>query len=640
MKTGQYRVSGKAAFFLMVLLAAPALSLAQSAEEEEREENTLESVLTSSDDAADVFDPVDMSIATEDDLMSIPGMTSRCASAIIAYRKNNRIIGSLAEISRVDGMTAEIMSSLQRHALVRLKNNMQAELISYFNVAPQRAPLFENAYGDYGILNFQKFIFSYRNFELSAVTDKDPGESRLADFYSFALTARNIAGLISIHLGDYTVSLGNGLLFSSGGMISKSAGAITPLFSTRAYALKPYRSKGENKFMRGAAAAVSFRNLTITLFGSSKKLAARTDSMGNVISVDYSGLRLPGQIPKMSLQETVGGAIVAYNSPAVNCGMSTVHFIYDRAFEYRYMQRVTAIESYARLRLENFAFSGEALIDKKVSFSSSVNFDYGNARFAAGLRSLRSEILQNYSGPLSESFPTNPEEGIYFGATLRPADVVKLGFYYDRFRILSTPGNPERSGEEIFADAYISLSRMKILEGSGTVLYLRYKFKTKEDSYIPLADFPSALSVIFGSKQAIRCDFRHGFASPFSIRARIERNFVSSGEKGELVLFDAGWRTGKGAVDARLCFYRTDSYKSAFYTVEKDLPGIAEFAVLYGDGARLFLIGSWKPFDSFKIGMKVSRDVYSGNREISVGSFSRELPGSTDISLEFGYRLR
>ena len=59
--------------------------------------------------------------------------------------------------------------------------------------------------------------------------------------------------------------------------------------------------------------------------------------------------------------------------------------------------------------------------------------------------------VPNYSGALSESFPRAPEQGIYFGATFHPEEIIKLGFYYDRFRIMSTSGDPDRNGEEIFA---------------------------------------------------------------------------------------------------------------------------------------------------------------------------------------------
>ncbi len=616
-------------------------SFAQSVEEEVREENLLESVLTNSDDVADILNPIDINHATSEDLLSITGMNEACAASIIAYRKRNGSVRNLAELSGIDGMTPELFSALNRRTRVPEDNNFHGEGMSYFSLSPQRAPQFREAYGDYGISNFQRFSFSYRNLEAYAVTDKDPGEGVYTDFYSMALAVRRVWFFSAVNIGDYTLSLGNGLLFSSGGMVSKSAGAISPLFTTRANSLKPYRSRGENKFFRGAALSLAAGAFGITAFASSKNLAARFDSTGLVTSIDYSGLHLPASRSdsRRNLAERIAGGIIHYDADAFTAGISAVYFYYDKAFCYSYEKEVLALESFGRLRGENFSFSGELLLDKLVSFASNVSLDYGDARFAIGVRSLRSRIVQNYSGSLSESFPTNPEQGLYFGATLRPVDIVKLGFYYDRFRIMPASGEPERSGEEIFIDSYISLSGEKLIEGSGTNFYLRYKYKTKEDSYIPTADFPAALSVIAGSKQSFRIDFRHRFNSVFSFRARAERVFLSSGEKGEMVLFDSGWRFGGTFLDSRICFYRTDSYASAFYTVEKNLPHVMDFTFLYGDGARVFLLGNWEATRSLAVGIKMSRDIYNRTREISAGSGSKYVPGLTELSLELSYKI-
>lgn len=615
------------------------LSLAQSAVEEAVDENLLESVLTNSDDAGDMFIPVDINEASEEDLAAIPEMSSQCAASIVAYRKKNGFIHSLDQISRIDGMTFETMSALKRRTVIIEPDDLHVEAMSYFSLSPERVSLFDDAYNEHGVTNFQRLSFSYRNYEVHAVTDKDPGETNYTEFYSAAFSAKYLWSFSNVNLGDYTLSLGNGLLFSRGGMISKSAGPITPLFTTRAYAVRPYRSKGENKFLRGAVLSYPLGSLEITGFGSMKSLIARCDDTGSVTSVDYSGLRLPTVGPRERLFERIAGGIVRFESPAVSAGISAAYFSYDRRFSEYYLNRVLALESFTRMRLDRAAISFELLSDKAVSFSANGRLDYEDVRFAVGVRNLRSRILQNYSGPLSESFPTNPEQGIYFGATMRPVDIVKLGFYYDRFRIISVSGKPDRNGEEIFADSYISLWREGIFDGSGTVLYLRYKYKTKEDSYVSTIELPAALSVIAGSKQSFRIDFRHSFPRSFSIRARIERNFLSDGEKGELLLFDSGWRFGKGSLDARLCFYRTDSYRSAFYTVEKDLPRVAEFTLFYGDGARLFILSSWKVGGSFTIGMKISRDIYNSVREISVGSSSKVVTAMTDFSLEVIYEL-
>ncbi len=628
-----------AAALVLALVLDTGDSVAQSGEEEVMEENVVESVLTNSDDVADILTPIDINEATLEDLLSIAGIDETSAASIIAYRERNIFIRSLEEISNIDGITPAQMSALMRRTRILENNRLSAEMTSYAAFSPQRSSLYEGAYGDYGLSNFQRVEFSYRNFEGCAVTDKDPGESNYADFYSFALAGQNVWLFSAVNVGNYALSLGNGLLFSSGGMISKSAGAITPLFTTRAYSLRPYRSKGESKFLRGAAFAVPVGGFEFTVFTSMKDLTARIDSAGCVTSIDYSGLTLSSSASRGKLRETIAGGVVRYDAPALTGGFSAIHFSYDHPFMSYYGKQILALESFARLHVGRLAFSGEILFDRSTSFTSNVSLDYDDARFAIGARILRSQIVQNYSGPMSESFPTNPEEGIYFGASLRPIDFVKLGFYYDRFRIISISGEPDRSGEEIFVDSYISLTRERIFEGTGTLLYLRYKYKTKEDPFIPFTDFPVALSVIAGSKQSFRIDFVHKFGALFSIRARTERVFISSGEKGGMFQFGCRWNFMKGSVESRLCFYRTDSYKSAFYTVESDLPYVMGSTFLYGDGGRLFIIGNWKLTRSFAVGIKVGRDIYYGNREISVGSASKSLPGLSEISAEVGYTI-
>ncbi len=614
-------------------------SPAQSLEGEARDENMLESVLTTSDDASDVMIVVDVNQANVEELLSIPGMSQVCAASILAYRKEKGFIHELAEIATVTGMTPEIFSSMRRHVEISEITRFRANVMSYISLSPQRSALYDEAYAEYGIMNFQKLTVAYGNFEAFIVTDKDPGEASYTDFTSFSLSVKKLWFDASLVAGNYSIGLGNGLLFSRSGMLSKSAGAITPLFTSRPYSLRPYRSKGENRFLRGAALDLPFGGIKLTAFGSYKNLAAGVSDSGTVTTVDYSGMNLPGGPARQPLRETIAGGVIRFESEQANLGMSCVRFLYDRAFDGSYLQETTAWESFARLRLDRTSFAGEILLDKVISFSVNAGLDFDDARFAIGLRELGSRILQNYGGALSESYPSNSERGVYFGAGFRPASAVRLGFYYDRFTIISLSGAPDRTGEEIFVDSYVSLPERESSGRGGTFIYCRYKYKTKEDTYLPMLDLPAALSVIAGSKQSGRVDVRHKFSSAFSIRVRAEMNFISTGEKGSMLLFDSGWRFGRAAIDTRVCFYRTDSYASAFYVVEKDLPHVAEFTLLYGDGARLFVLGSWKINGSVTAGIKLSRDIYSRERKIDIGKASKALPGLTDVSLELGYTL-
>jgi hypothetical protein len=602
-------------------------------------------MLSYSDDISEVFAKIDLNSASSEELYSIPGMTSRFAASIVAYRRRVKFISSSDELSGLDGANPELLSLLRSHTQILPETGFAMATSSYANFSPQKIALYQDAYHDSGIRNFQKMRVDYGNLELNAVTDKDAGENNYLDFYSLAFSARRVSIFSVIDIGDYRISLGNGMLFSPPGTASKSAGPISPLFIRDAYSLSPYRSRSENGFLRGAAFAIplspmgsSNGNLEFTGFASSKNLNAHTDDSGFVTSIDYTGLNLPSG-SSGHLKERIVGGILRYDSPFADYGISAVYFFYDHPFAGYYGQTRLAEDLFMRVESERTSFAGEILTDKAVSFSTNAGLDYGEAKFAVGVRNLRSRIVPNYSGVLSESFPTSPEQGIYFGATFHPEEIVKLGFYYDRFRIMSTSNLPDRNGEEIFADSYIDLSHHKVFDGTATMIYLRYRYKTKEDFYIPETEFSTGLSTLAGSKQNFRIDLRHNFSSVFSIRTRFEKNFLSSGETGELFLFDAAWSLNVILANSRICFYKTASYNSAFYEVEEDLPGVGQYSLLYGDGARLAVLANLKITRSFSGGIKVSRDIYNRMKQVAVGSASNFLPGVTYLSIELSYGI-
>ena len=599
------------AFLLMLILgweSANCQSLDRDTTIEDsgiREENTLESLLSYSDDISDVNGQVDLNSATPEELLSIPGMTLNFATSIATYRKRVGFISTIGELSGLEGATPELLLSLESHVEIPRSDKFSMSAASYACFSPQKTSLFQTAYHDEGIRNFQKAHVDFGNIELNCTTDKDAGEQSYTDFYSVSLAVRDASVFSALDFGDYSLSLGNGMLFSNPGSISKSAGPISPLFIRNAYSLKPYRSRSENGFLRGGAFAVPFGNFEFTGFASGKNLSAHVDQSGRTTSIDCSGLDLPTNSNIADLKENIAGGILRLDAPFVNCGASAAYFSYDRPFENFYVQRRLVGETFLRLQSERAAFSGELLADRVVSFSTNVRLDYDEAGFAMGLRNLRSRLAPNYSGSLAESFPSSPEQGIYFGTSMRPAKTVNIGFYYDRFRIMSTTDKPDKNGEEIYLDSDINLNHSGIFEGSATVVYLRYRYKTSEDFYVPETEFPSAQSTLTGSKQNLRIDFRHNFSRMFSIRARFEKNFLSSGESGELFLFDAAWSAEALSVNSRICSYKTGSYNSAFYEIERDLPGVGLYSLFYGDGSHLSLTVTEKITESLSAGEKI-----------------------------------
>lgn len=630
----------------MLLFACRASTYAQSQprgdsleENKINSENILESLMSYSDDVSEMSAKVDLNAASVEDLLSIPEMTSDFVASIVSYRRRVNFIFTVDELSTLDGATPAQLSSLKAYARILPEENFRLSMTSYSSLSPEKVSLYQAACGDNGIANFQKVRVEYRNLEFIAITDKDAGENSYLDFYSLSLSVKRVPVFSAIDIGNYCLSLGNGILFSNGTTISKSAGPISPLFSENAYSLRPDRSRSESGFLRGGAFEIPSGTLSFTGFLSSEDLKAHFDKSGFVTSIDCTGLNLGSNSGSSYLKQKIAGGILRCVLPYADFGATGVYFSYDRPFANYYVQRQLAGDAFMRLQSERAAFSGEILGDKVVSFSANTSLGYDAGEFAVGVRNLRSRIFPNYSGTLSENFPTSPEQGIYFGTKFRPAEIVKLGLYYDRFRIMSTSGEPDRNGEEIFADSYVDLDRLDIFDGTATVVYIRYRYKTKEDFYIPETEFATGQSTLAGSKQNFRIDLRHNFSSALSVRARFEKNFLSSGEKGELFLLDAAWSSNVVSIDSRICSYRTDTYNSAFYEVEEDLPGVSRYMLMYGDGSRLAILARTKIGRSFSIGMKVSRDLYAGAKEVAVGSSSDLFSGTTYVSVEFDYEI-
>lgn len=104
--------------------------------------------------------------------------------------------------------------------------------------------------------------FSYRlpkKFSVGFVAEKDPGEAFFGgsnpngfDYYAFhAFVEDPIKGINRVAIGDYNVSLGQGLILHSGFGGGKTA--FVNNIKRGGYSLRPHTSVAENTFMRGAA---------------------------------------------------------------------------------------------------------------------------------------------------------------------------------------------------------------------------------------------------------------------------------------------------------------------------------------------------------------------------------------------------
>ena len=89
---------------------------------------------------------------------------------------------------------------------------------------------------------------------------------------SFHVFTRQVGLFNSVAVGDYTVNLGQGLIYWQSQAFRKSSAVIN--IKRQSEIIRPYHSAGEYNFNRGVAATISSGKFEGTLFFSAKKLEA------------------------------------------------------------------------------------------------------------------------------------------------------------------------------------------------------------------------------------------------------------------------------------------------------------------------------------------------------------------------------
>ena len=126
---------------------------------------------------------------------------------------------------------------------------------------------------------YVRYRHSYGNRLSYGITaEKDRGEAFFRennangfDFYSAHLYLRNYnQNIKAIALGDYAISLGQGLILFSGFGGGKSSSPM--LIKRTGRVVRPYTSVNEASFLRGGATTLNFGNFDLSLFASSKKV--------------------------------------------------------------------------------------------------------------------------------------------------------------------------------------------------------------------------------------------------------------------------------------------------------------------------------------------------------------------------------
>lgn len=596
--------------------------------------------------------PLDLNSVTEEELNEMQILNSLQIQNFLAYRNQYGPIYSFYELQSVP--TFDLESIREIRPFVKVSGNAEQRTFNFNDILREgNSQLFfkwksiledrrgfesENGeppsyLGDPNHL-FARYKFDYGQiFKFGITGEKDPGEQFFTgsntngfDYYSGYITAREINGwLKDVTLGDYTISMGQGLILHNSFGGSKSSDVMNIKKGGRA--IKPYSSVNEVNLFRGAATTLALHNtLDFTVFYSKANLdgTLRQDTIidtgfGTISSVVQDGFhRTESEIAKqnsVSLQST--GVILNYNHKSLNLSLNGLRSEFsvplnptmDLYRQYRFAGDVlTNVSAGYGYRWRNFNFFGEVAasdneataqihglllsLDRNIDISLSYrNYD-------------RAYQVLNANAFGEASTPTN-EKGLYLGLVIKPYKGFIYRGYIDMWQnpwVGFRRDAPAR-GVEYFSKLEYNIKRK-------LNVYAQYKFEQKMRNTNVENTPIDAVGV--SNLHRLRIHLTHNVSKSFTIKSRAEFSlFDFQGERSngslfyqDLVFTPEG---GNYSISARYALFDTDNFDSRIYMYENDI--LYEFSIPFyqNRGSRYYIKAKYRFSRLLSAEMRISR---------------------------------
>ena len=475
------------AFYLLPLFF-PVLTWAQidtiTNELEEPPQQIIEDFLSNSDSEGD-FDfntlyeslaiyrenPINLNITTEEQLRELGLLTDVQIINFLSYREQAGDLIAIYELQAIPGFDLQTVRQIQPFVSIRgelddyqvsigrmLREGKNELYLRWSRILEEQkgyTPLAEGQtaqryLGDPNQL-YMRYKHSYENkLSYGFTAEKDRGEEFFTgsnkqgfDYYSAHFYLRDYNKLIkALAIGDYSISMGQGLVLYSGFAAGKSS--LVTSIRRGGRTVRPYTSVNEALFLRGAAITLGLsEQLEFTAFGSyrgrdgnlllSDTLDQETTSFS---SFNDTGLhRTPNEVEdENGIQLFSTGGSLKYKADNWHLALNAM---YDKAdkrlqptlrpynqFFFQTDQILNMSLDYA-FRIRNFSFFGETARSDNGSIATVNGVLAGLDRrvdLAILHRYYPRDYQSIYADPFGETTGGRNEQGLYMGLEVRPAN--------------------------------------------------------------------------------------------------------------------------------------------------------------------------------------------------------------------------
>lgn len=575
---------------------------------------------------------ININSATLDELMQIYGMTPLYANAILNFRDTISYFLTIYELNSITALPKSFIKFISPWLCFE-----PTEIDNFTHLFSFRSAVKHFVEGDissgrnvlgspYRILF--RYKLEHKKWNAGFKAEKDPGEPfggkympQGFDFYSAYAGYHSNGFLRQLYLGDYRVSIGNGLLCNHSFSAGSDASILYHPHDQRV--IRMHTSMDEYNFFRGIALRMQSRPFSLTLFGSVKPVDGsikEIDTIRNrVISVNNiqkTGIHSTvGELRnKHALNEYTSGLVLRWNGRRMAAGINAIYLKYSadvlpaETFNNRYRFKGNSITgcSFDFVYYNRWmGFSGEYAITNSMTAFNKVILLKPNDITAiwTSFRNYSSGYHSPYANSLSRATNIEGERGLGVVVAFMPRWGKTIKAKADIYHIFSTITAPvtgrhgrtfsiERSESKSYLSWLLRLSGEEQTENRNVDPSLTRQLPETHFKRLNIRG-EITFHIVESLRQKLRADYR--------------TNSSNGGSSGWLILSETQFRHRKPAL--RVVFthalFKTDKYDLRIYCREADALWAYSFVMLYGTGSRTYIMFQYNPIRKIRLWLKV-----------------------------------
>ena len=509
-----------------------------------------------------------------------------------------------------------------------------------------------------------RYRFQYNNYVSWAIAaEKDAGEEFFKgtqkqgfDFYGGHIAINSVKYIKNLVVGDYQATFGQGLTLWQGFAFGKSNSPLS--IKRQRSGIKPYQSFDENRFFRGSAATIRFKDFEFTGLLSHKKIDA------NIIDIDTSDFQNEQTVSSLILgglhhtnsaikdkgviSQTVLGANAAYRRRNLQLAITAQNMnissplnptptLYNQ-FAFKGKHNFVGGIDYNYI-FKNVNIFGETAI----SVNGGKAFCHGliialdpKLTFSAHYRNYSKDFQNFFSNAISESTVSQNEQGMYLGFEAKLSKFLTFSSYLDNFqyRWLKANISSPSLGRDI-------LAQLTYLPTKKIEMYVRYRHRHKYES---VSDDKFYDYISPKDQYNIRYNLTAQISSNIKIKSRIEytgfHKFQNS-EEGIIMVQDIIFKKINFPLTLMLRYavFDTQGYNSRLYAFENDIPYSYSVPLHYYKGQRFYVLVNWDATRKLEISVKISNTIYDNQKIVHEGSLN-QINANHQTELKFQVRAK